>query len=456
MMNTIYLRIVVELTKDIQEGVYPMNKRLPSIRNLAEKYGCSQGTVIKAYELLQNKHLIYSRPQSGYYIIENIVKTENPTTSLIDFSTGNPLMRDMYIPDLNHCVHQATDIYQNLSLSHTIYGVESLRQLAVNYLTDFQIFAPLNNVFINLGIQPALSILTQMPFPNGKDTILIEQPTYKYFIDFLKVTGTKVLGIRRDEKGIDLNHLENLFKTESIKFFYTVPRNHNPLGTTYPKAQRKAIAELAAKYDVYIVEDDYFGDISFDPKYDPIYAYGDHEHHIYLKNFSKILPWILVGIVVIPTNLLSIFTKHTRLSYYYSYFSASLISQATLEIYIGSNILQKHVQSIKKELSERLQCLESHFHQLENYDIQPIGGKTGFYSYLKLPAYIHENQFIANLKKRGLLVAGGSHYSFYIDNSFRENAIRLSIARTNTEAIHKGFAIIYEELIRYKKGCLKI
>ncbi|MBP2657433.1 MAG: transcriptional regulator, GntR family with aminotransferase domain containing protein [Firmicutes bacterium] len=447
-MNTIYVRIAMDIEKSIQVGDYQLHKKLPSVRDLSEKYSCSQGTVIKAYETLKNKHLIYSLPQSGYYIVENVIKTENIDTAVVDFSTGNLLMRDMHIPDLNHCLNRATDIYQDLSLSHTVYGVESLRKLSVKYLADFQVFTPMNNVFINLGIQPALSILAQMPFPNGKNAILIEQPTYKYFIDFLKFSGAQVLGIRRDEQGIDLNRLEELFKKEPIKFFYTVPRNHNPLGTTYPKTQRKAIAELAARYDVYIVEDDYFGDISFDPKYDPIYAYGDHRHHIYLKNFSKILPWIRVGIVVIPTDLLNIFTEHTRFSYYYSYFSASLISQATLEIYIRSNILKKHVQSIKKELSERLKCLDNNFRNLATYNIKCIGGKTGYYSYLKLPDYMNENQFIENLKKRHIRIAGGSNYSFYIDNSWREKGIRLSIARTNKAAINKGFEIIYEELKR--------
>jgi DNA-binding transcriptional MocR family regulator len=450
-MNTIYEKIAEEIETSIHKGVYLINKKLPSVRELSQKHNCSQGTIIKAYEILKNKHLIYSLPQSGYYIVENIVRAENTDASILDFSTGNPLMRDMHIPDLNHCLNRATDIYQDLSLSHTPYGVESLRKLSAKYLADFQVFTPANNIFINLGIQPALSILSQMPFPNGNDKILIEQPTYKYFIDFLKFSGAQVIGIHRDEKGIDLNRLEDLLKKEPIKFFYTVPRNHNPLGTTYPKSQLKAIAFLAAKYDVYIVEDDYFGDVSFDPKYDPIYSYGDHHHHIYLKNFSKILPWIRVGIVVIPTKLLSIFTQNTRFSYHYSYFSASLVSQATLEIYIRSNILKKHVHSIKKELSERLECLESNFRELETYGIRPIGGKTGFYSYLKLPDSINENQLIENLKRRHLLVAGGSHYSFYLDNFPREKGIRLSIARTNTEAIHRGFAILFEELRTIKK-----
>ncbi len=444
-MNTTYVRIAMDIENGIHAGDYPFHKKLPSIRHLSKKYTCSQGTVIKAYETLKNKHLIYSLPQSGYYIVGNIIKTE-VDTAVVDFSTGNLLMREMHIPDLNHCLNRAADIYQNLSLSHTVYGVESLRELSVRYLADFQVFTTMNNIFINLGIQPALSILTQMPFPNGKEAILIEQPTYKYFIDFLKISGVQVLGIRRDEQGIDLNQLEMLFKNESIKFFYTVPRNHNPLGTTYPKSQRKAIAELAARYDVYIVEDDYFGDISYDSRYDPIYAYGDHHHHVYLKNFSKILPWIRVGVVVVPNNLLKIFTEYTRFSYYYSYFAASLISQATLEIYIRSNILKKHVQSIKKELSDRSKCLDDQFRNLAPYNIKCIGGKTSYYSYLKLPDYINENRLIENLKKRHVLVAGGSNYSFYIDNSWREKGIRLSIARTNKAAINKGFEIIYNEL----------
>lgn len=450
-MNTLYLQIANDIENSIQSGMYQLHKRLPSVRDLSITYNCSQGTAIKAYETLKSKHLIYSLPQSGYYIVENVIENKNTVTSIIDFSTGNPLMRDMHIPDLNHCLHRATDIYQDLSLSHTAYGVESLRKLAVKYVADFQVFTTMNHLFINLGIQQAVSILAKMPFPNGKHAILVEQPTYKYVIDFLKFSGVQVLGICRDATGINLTHLEHLFKTKSIKFFYTVPRNHNPLGTTYPKHQRKAIAELAAKYDVYIVEDDYFGDVSFDTKYDPIYAYGDHHHHIYLKNFSKILPWLRIGMVVIPTDLIDIFAQHTQFSYYASYFSASLLSQATLEIYIRSNILQKHIQSIKKELSERLECLESHFSRLAAYDIEPIGGKTGYYSYLKLPDYINENHLIENLRKRQLLVAGGNHYSFYLDDSFREKGIRLSIARTNTAAINRGFEIIYEELKKCKK-----
>ncbi len=69
-----------------------------------------------------------------------------------------------------------------------------------------------------------------MPFPNGNDTILIEEPSYSFFIRYLKFENKKVKTVKRDENGIDLNELEQIFKNDKIKFFYTAPRNHNPLG----------------------------------------------------------------------------------------------------------------------------------------------------------------------------------------------------------------------------------
>ncbi|GAA0180122.1 PLP-dependent aminotransferase family protein [Clostridium sediminicola] len=440
-MKNIYEQIVEDIENGIHTEVYKPGKKLPSVRELSQKYNCSKSTIIKAYETLKNNHLIYSVPQSGYYIVEKLIKNTTEESSSINFSTGNPRIGNINTPDLKHCLDRAVDIYMNNSLSSSnISGVESLRKILPKYLSDFQIFTSSNNIFVNLGIQQALSILTKMPFPNGKDVILIEQPTYRFFINFLKHQGSKVIGIERNEQGIDLKKLEELFKNENIKFFYTIPRNHNPLGTSYNKRQRKAIAALAIKYDVYIVEDDYFSDISLDSKYDPIYAYSDYQHVIYLKSFSKILPWMRIGLIVMPSHLLNIFEKCIIASYYYSYFSASLVSQATLEIYIRSKILKKQVASITKELEEKQKCLRNNLRKLSKYNIKCIGGKSGYYSYLELPEYINENRLITNLEKQNVLVTNGEN--FYFDNTYYKKGIRISIASSSVEQINTGFKII--------------
>lgn len=446
-MKKAYEQIADDIEKSIREGRFQPRERLPSVRELCAMYRVSKDTAMKAYDVLKSKHLIYSVPQSGCYILEHRLKIEQSDTTIIDFSRGNPLLGNIYTPDLKHCLDRAVDICNtNSSDWHELYGVPSLRKLLPKYLADFQVFTTPDNIFVNLGVQQVLNILNNMPFPNKKDITLIEQPTFRYYNDFLKKNGTKTIGISRDQAGIDIDFLEDLFKKEKIKFFYTVPNSHNPLGTCYPKQQRKAIAQLAEKYDVYIVEDDYFGDIQFGDYGDPIYSYGDHRHHIYLKSFIKIIPWIRIGITVIPSQLLSIFTEHVRYSYYNSYFSPSLVSQATLEIYIRSNLFKKHVSSIKKELTLRLECLKTHFADAAKYGAEWVGGESGFYCYLKLPEYINEKRFVENLKKKGILVTPGSEC--FINSRYYKKGIRLSVARTTVDDINKGIPEIYTELMR--------
>src|SRR5690606_14606922 len=183
------------------------------------------------------------------------------------------------------------------------------------------------------GIQQTLDVMAKMPFPNGKKVILVEQPSYNLYLNFLELENIPVLGIELTMNGIDLQQLEHLFKTADIKFFYTMSRHHNPLGTSYDYATRRRIANLAEKYDVYVVEDDYMADIGDGHSFDPIYAYDLHERVVYLKSFSKIVfPGLRIGATVLPTTLVQPFDQHKR------YNDASLLSQAALEIYIKSGM----------------------------------------------------------------------------------------------------------------------
>lgn len=441
----IYKQIALDIKSDIYNKKYTSSKKLPSIRSLCSKYSCSKSTSIKAYESLINEHLIYSIPQSGYYVVEEHL-INSSYSDIIDFSNGNPNMGRILTPDLKHCLDRAVDIYTNQPIDFELMGIDSLKSLLPNYLANFQVFTHKENIFINLGIQQILTLLTKMPFPNGKIKILLENPTYRYFIEYLNHSNVDFLSIDRTPSGVDLTELERLFKDEDIKFFYITPRNHNPLGTKYSKTQRKAIAELAVKYDVYIVEDDYFGDIEFDSKYDPIYAYGDHYHFIYLKSFTKIIPWIKIGLTVVPTHLIDEFTKEASYSYYSSYFVPSLVSQATLEIYLKSNILSKHVKLIKKQQKSRLKAFTDELKNLNNPKVKVSSLDTSLYSYIYLPKEVSESSLIYSLKSKGVLVSAG--YNYFTSNKNYEKGVRVSIARSDEKHIRTGMKILIDELNR--------
>ncbi|MCS4467995.1 PLP-dependent aminotransferase family protein [Clostridium botulinum] len=352
-----YLEILNHVESLIQEGEYKDGDKLPSIRDFTKIYSCNKSTIIKALEALERQHRIYSIPKSGYYV----VRRKNPTNSnkevLLDFASSAPDPQVFPYLDFQHCINEAIDIYKNeIFIYGTPKGLPSLIDVIQKHLADYQVFANRDNIFITSGVQQALAILTTLTFPNKKETILIEQPSYHLFIDYLETHNVPVLGIKRTDKGIDLNELERLFKTESIKFFYTMPRFHNPLGTSYSQREKEAIVKLAEKYDVFIVEDDYLADLEEDPKADPLYAYGDFSHVIYLKSYSKIIfPGLRIGVAVIPNTILESFGKYKRLIDV----DSSMLSQGALEIYIKSGMFQRHKQKIRTSYSLRSKCLDS-------------------------------------------------------------------------------------------------
>lgn len=55
-----YSELINELEAQIAEDAYREGDKLPSIRELSLRYGCSKSTVIRALQDLQDKHLIYA------------------------------------------------------------------------------------------------------------------------------------------------------------------------------------------------------------------------------------------------------------------------------------------------------------------------------------------------------------------------------------------------------------
>jgi DNA-binding transcriptional MocR family regulator len=426
------------LTKKLKQG-----QRLPSILTLSKTYQCSKGTVIKALDLLCQQHVIFSKPQSGYYVADSLIRAEENIKGYY-LTTGNPVVNSLQTADIKHCLHLAAELYAKYSLDVTLRGIDSLNGILANYLANDGVYAKDDNIHLIQGITQILTFLTLAPFPNGKETILIEEPSYSYYVSYLTSINADVLTISRDEFGIDLQLLEAYFKNKEIKFFYTIPRNHNPLGTSYSYLQRKKIMELALKYDVYIVEDDYFGNTHKLSKYVPIHYFSYQKNCIYLRTFSKELPFIRVGIAVIPSSFSEIFEEISRQSYYYSYHMPDLISQATLEAYIQSSICEKHAMRINQSINRKLQLIKAITDAWDSNYVKLIGANSGYYFTLQLKPEINVNQLIGQLEMKHVFVTSNER-AFYHQDDY-DNSIRLSISQISLQHLNESLSIIYQTI----------
>ncbi|MEN6384754.1 MAG: aminotransferase class I/II-fold pyridoxal phosphate-dependent enzyme [Phycisphaerales bacterium] len=149
--------------------------KMPTIRKLADLFQCSKETVVRAYLELQKKHVVYSVPQKGYFLVKQADKVSN--SRMIDFAVAAPCEEALPYTEFQHCLNQAIDQYQYALFNYSnAQGLPGLIDVLVKYLQEYQVFANPEQVFITTGAQQAISILTAMKFVNNKTAVLVEQP----------------------------------------------------------------------------------------------------------------------------------------------------------------------------------------------------------------------------------------------------------------------------------------
>lgn len=66
--KTIYEQVYDHFCDDIIKGTYKVDDRIPSIREFAVMLQVNPNTVVKAFELLSLKKIIYKRRGLGYFV----------------------------------------------------------------------------------------------------------------------------------------------------------------------------------------------------------------------------------------------------------------------------------------------------------------------------------------------------------------------------------------------------
>ncbi|MBJ8106896.1 MULTISPECIES: PLP-dependent aminotransferase family protein [Bacillus cereus group] len=440
-----YLHVLNDLESMIQNGEIKEGKKLPSIRALVTQYECNKATIIRALHELEKRHIIYSVPQSGYYVVKKSGSyIEN--NEIIDFASSAPDPDVFPYLDFQHCINKAIDTYKNdLFIYGTPKGLPSLISVVQKQLANYQVFTKEDNIFITSGVQQALAILTSIPFPNENETILIEQPSYHLYIEYVEINKIPVIGIKRTHEGIDLNELEKIFRTEKIKFFYTIPRFHHPLGTSYSKKEREKIIQLARKYNVFIVEDDYLADLETDSKADPFYSQDNCNHVIYLKSYSKIIfPGLRVGVAVIPPSIANDFHKYKKILD----IDSPMISQAALEIYIKSGMFERHKSKIKYsyynrsiKLAEILEKMQNENPSLFTYNKQ---NTLGIHTCLEMQKNIVTEILIKKLSENQISI--DSIDRNYLNDFHKERLLKLNVSNVKEDKIEEGIRKVIEEV----------
>jgi 2-aminoadipate transaminase len=162
-----------------------------------------------------------------------------------------------------------------------------------------------DDILVTTGSQQALSLLATALLEPG-DTVLVESPCYLAALQAFGFAGARVVAVPGDEEGPDPVALEELVVRERPKLLYTVPTFQNPTGRTMSAERRAAVASVAARRGLWIVEDDPYGELRFEGERVPWIASHEEagDRTVLLGSFSKVMaPGLRLGWLRAPGEL---------------------------------------------------------------------------------------------------------------------------------------------------------
>lgn len=296
---------------------------------------------------------------------------------IISFAGGLPAPELFPVKEMKAAVDKVFEEHGQEAMQYgAAKGVTALREVIQQHVKEKEnVDSELDNVLVTTGSEQALDLVGKA-FVDPGDTVLVEQPTYLCALDVFRSYGANFASVEMDEDGMKMDALEEALKANpNTKLIYTVPNFQNPTGRTMTEERRKQLAELAEKYDVYVLEDNPYGEIRFAGQHVPAVKSFDKSGHVfYMSTFSKTLApgfrlgWLVADKAVV--NKLTVLKQSADLH-------TDNLAQFAVAQFFADNDVDAHVKEISALYGKRkdlmLEGIKEYFPEGVKYT-DPEGG----------------------------------------------------------------------------------
>lgn len=299
----LYERLVGVLRADIASGQLAAGMRLPPQRDLAYRLGVGLGTVTRAYVEAEKAGLVSAHVGRGSFV--------NAPTEHRPYERAGPINLAQNIATAAPAASRLTEALARMRkrpdlLEHLAYappaGHEVQRRAGAAWLARTSSYEGVDwrRLICCAGAQQGLALAIGSVARAG-DTVLCEASTYNGVKALAAHNGLRLKGVAMDGEGLDPDALEAAIKATGARVLSTIPTLQNPTGRIMSAARRRAIAALARRYDLTIVEDDIYG--IYAPEAPPPFALLAPERTFHVSGVSKILgPGLRAGFLVAPSD----------------------------------------------------------------------------------------------------------------------------------------------------------
>ena len=290
-----------------------------------------------------------------------------------------------------------------------------------------------DDLLVTTGSQQALSLLATALLEPG-DVVLVEQPCYLAALQVFAFAGARIVAVPGDAAGVDPEALDELVVRERPKLFYTVPTFQNPTGRTLPADRRAAVAEVAARRGLWIVEDDPYGELRFEGERLPWIAAqaGATDRTVLLGSFSKVMaPGLRLGWLRAPTDLLRACVVAKQAADLHT----PTVNQLAAARYLADNDLDAHVARVAAVYRDRRDAMLAGLP-----DSLPEGSswerpEGGMFLWARLPESYDTTELLARVVRQDVAYVPGA--PFYAGEPDR-STMRLCFVTQTPGEIREG------------------
>ncbi|MGR4883262.1 PLP-dependent aminotransferase family protein [Streptomyces sp. LARHCF249] len=290
----------------------------------------------------------------GSPVREILALTERP--GVISFAGGLPAPELFDTEGLRAAYDAAFAASARRALQYsTTEGAPELREAVARRATARGLPAGADDVLVTTGSQQALTLLTTTLVEPG-DVVLVENPTYLAALQCFGMAGARVVAVPCDAQGLIPEALEEIVARDRPKLLYTVPTFQNPTGRTLPGARRAAVAEIAARRGLWLIEDDPYGELRYEGAEVPWLAAhpGAEDRTALLGSFSKIMaPGLRLGWLRAPAAL----RRAAVVAKQAADLHTSTVDQLAAAHYLAAVDLDAHVATVRTAYRARRDAL---------------------------------------------------------------------------------------------------
>lgn len=426
----LYKSIAQHYIKQIEAGTLTAGSRLPALRQMAKQHDVSMTTATKAYAYLEETGWIFARPQAGFFISSKVI-TKTPLSPTFTSDRRNPksfapemgynssaaffcplgiaMLAPSLLPkaELKRAIKRTTSrISDRLFFYPEPQGEKQLRQALSTHFQHASLQFSADEISITHGCIDAIRIALETTTKIG-DTIAISSPCFNGLLDLLVSLSRTIVEIPCNEQGVDLAALEEHMKNRTIQACLFNTSHLNPSGISLSTEQKQQLAQMAANYQIPIIEDDVYIELSHRGKPPLPAKHWDKAGYIlWCGSISKSLAegarlgWCL------PGRYLSKYVDHQRLTNY----GINYITQMSFAEFFNGGEYRTYIKRVQHVLYRQLQDYQQLLQQQlpENARISMPDG--GLVLWIQIPE-LDATQLEKDAQEQGIDIRSGTNFS---------------------------------------------